>query len=88
MHDGKNLTEIKIEDQKIIQNKELNLFEALIPVLILMMLLAYNIFYADGAWLGEYSNQFILLMGGVVAAVVGFFNKVNLKGCYARFGKT
>ena len=79
MQDNKNLSEIKIEDQKIIQNKELNIFEALIPVVILMMLLAYNIFYAGGEWLGEYSNQFILLMGGVVASFVGFFNKVNVK---------
>ncbi|WP_372746133.1 Na+/H+ antiporter NhaC [Lutibacter sp.] len=79
MQDNKNLSEIKIEDQKIIQNKELNILEALIPVVILMMLLAYNIFYAGGEWLGEYSNQFILLMGGVVASFVGFFNKVNIK---------
>lgn len=66
-------------DTKIIRNKELNIWEALIPVIILMSLLAYNIFYKDGAWLGDYSNQFILLIGGLVAAIVGFFNKVSLK---------
>lgn len=66
-------------DSKIISNKELNIWEALIPVVILMSLLAYNIFYKDGAWLGDYSNQFILLIGGLVAAIVGFFNKVSLK---------
>ena len=65
MQDDKNLSEIKIEDQKIIDNKELNFWEAMIPVFILMGLLAYNIFYADGAWLGDYSNQYILLMGGL-----------------------
>ena len=43
-----------------------------------MGLLAYNIFYADGVWLGDYSNQYILLMGGAVAAVVGLFNKVSV----------
>ena len=32
MQDDKNLSEIKIEDQKIIDNKELNIWEALIPV--------------------------------------------------------
>ncbi|MGK0309088.1 MAG: NhaC family Na+:H+ antiporter, partial [Urechidicola sp.] len=74
MEENKNLSEIKIEDQKIIDNKELNIWEALIPVLILMALLAYNIFVADGVWLGDYSNQYILLMGGAVAAIVGFFN--------------
>ena len=79
MHNKQNLSEIKIEDQKIIKNKELNILEALIPVAILMMLLAYNIFYAGGEWFGEYSNQFILLMGGVIAAIVGFFNKVDFK---------
>ena len=42
-----------------------------------MLLLAYNIFYKDGAWLGDYSNQYILLMGGVAAAIVGFLNKTT-----------
>ncbi len=83
MQDDKNISEINIEDQKIIDNKELNFLEAMIPVLILMGLLAYNIFYADGAWLGDYSNQYILLMGGVIAAIVGFFNKVSLKKMFA-----
>lgn len=79
MQGKKNLSEIEIQDQKIIDNIELSIWEALIPVVILMLLLAYNIFYADGQLLGEYSNQLILLMGGVVAAVVGFLNKVNIK---------
>ena len=79
MQEDKNLSEINIDDQKIITNKELNIWEALIPVIILMGLLAYNIFYADGAWLGDDSNQYILLIGGLVAATVGFFNKVPLK---------
>lgn len=83
MQDDKNISEINIEDQKIIDNKELNFLEAMIPVLILMGLLAYNIFYADGAWLGDYSNQYILLMGGAIAAIVGFFNKVSLKKMFA-----
>ncbi|MBW2937805.1 Na+/H+ antiporter NhaC [Aureisphaera sp. CAU 1614] len=79
MKEDKNLSEIEIENQKIIENKELNIWEALIPVLILMGLLAYNIFFADGDWLGEYSNQIILLMGGAVAAIVGFYNKVSIR---------
>ena len=79
MQDHKNLSEIKIEDQKIIENKELNLFESLIPVVILMGLLAYNIFFVEGQeWFGAYTNQYILLMGGLVSAAVGFFNKVPL----------
>ncbi|TYA59304.1 Na+/H+ antiporter NhaC [Formosa maritima] len=79
MQDDKNLSEIEIEDQTIIENKELSIWEALIPVVLLMLMLAYNIFYADGEALGEYSNQFILLIGGGIAAIVGFFNKVQIK---------
>ena len=78
MQDDKNLSETHIEDQKIIDNKELNLLESLIPVVILMCLLAYNIFFVEGQeWFGAYTNQYILLMGGIVAAVIGFFNKVS-----------
>jgi NhaC family Na+:H+ antiporter len=79
MQDHKNLSEIKFEDQKIIENKELNFLESLIPVVILMSLLAYNIFFVeDQEWFGAYTNQYILLMGGLVSAAVGFFNKVPL----------
>jgi NhaC family Na+:H+ antiporter len=80
MQDKKNLSEIEIEDQIIIDNKELNIKEALIPVILLMVLLAYNIFFVEGQeWLGAYTNQFILLIGGGITALVGFFNKVPLK---------
>ena len=66
------------EEEHIVANKELNLLEALIPVILLMAMLAYNIFFAGGEWFGEYSNQIILLIGGVFAAVVGFYNKTSL----------
>jgi len=80
MQDNKNLSEIKIEDQKIIANKELDIIEALIPVVLLMAMLAYNIFFVESQeLLGTYTNQFILLIGGVIAAIVGFLNKVSLK---------
>ena len=76
MQDDKNLSEIKIEDQKIIQNKELSIWEALIPVFALIAMLAYNVYvFGDDALSG--SNQFILLLGGAVAAIVGFRNKVS-----------
>lgn len=78
MSDGKNLSKIDIQDQKIMENKELSFLEALIPVVILMGFLAYNIFFAGGVMLGDYSNQYILLIGGLAAAFVGFFNKVSL----------
>ncbi|MEP3837735.1 MAG: Na+/H+ antiporter NhaC [Algibacter sp.] len=82
MEDQENISEIKADHQTIIENKELNFIEALIPVVLLMALLFYNIFFADGVLLGDYSNQFILLIGGGIAAIVGFFNKVSLKRMY------
>ncbi len=73
-----NLTDIKIQNQKIIDNKELNLWEALIPVFALIGMLAFNVYvYGDDALSG--SNQFILLLGAAVATIVGFFNKVSFK---------
>lgn len=77
MQEDDNLSEINIDNQKIIDNKELNIFEALVPVVILMGLLAYNIFFADGEMFGEYSNQIILLLGGFVAFIGGMLNKVS-----------
>ena len=66
-------------DTKIIKNRELKLWEALIPVFALIGMLAYNVLYAyngpDDDALGG-SNQFILLMGGAIAAIVGYFTKV------------
>ena len=58
MQEDKNLSEIDIQDQHIMENKELNLLEALIPVVILMGFLAYNIFAAEGEMFGTYSNQY------------------------------
>ncbi len=78
MQDENNIFKINIDDQNIIKNKELSIWEALIPVVILMLFLAYNIFFADGGMFGDYSNQIILLIGGTVAAIVGFFNKISL----------
>ncbi|MCL5128096.1 Na+/H+ antiporter NhaC [Algibacter sp. L4_22] len=77
MHDDKNISEIKAGHETIIENSELNIWEALIPVILLMGLLFYNITFEDGEWFGEYSNQLILLIGASIAAIVGFYNKVS-----------
>lgn len=70
------MEEQPILDEQIIENKELNIGEALLPVFILVILLSFNVFvYGDDALSG--SNQFILLIGGAVAAIVGFRNKVS-----------
>ncbi|TQD39161.1 Na+/H+ antiporter NhaC [Haloflavibacter putidus] len=63
-------------EETIEQNKELGIWEALIPVFALVIMLAYNVFVFGDAALGG-SNQFILLLGGAVAAIVGVFNKVS-----------
>lgn len=78
MKDGENVSEIQIDGQKIIKNKELSIWEALIPVFALIGMLAYNVFvFGDDALSG--SNQFILILGGAVAAIVGFRNKISYK---------
>ena len=54
----------------------LSLKTALIPLIVLIGLLAFNVIvYGDDALSG--SNQFILLVGGAVAAMVGFANKIS-----------
>jgi len=58
---------------------ELNLLHALIPVIALVTMLFYNVFYVFGDDALSGSNQFILILGAAVAAVVGFYNKVSYK---------
>ena len=71
-----NHTEIKIKDQKIIKNNKLSIFEAIVPIILLVGMLAYNVFiFVDDSLSG--SNQFILLMGAAVASMIGFKNKVS-----------
>lgn len=65
-------------DTKINRNKELSITEALIPVVALIAMLGYNVaVYGDDALSG--SNQFVLLLGAAVAAMVGFLNKVTFE---------
>ena len=63
-------------NEPIVENRQLNIWEALIPVIALIAMLAFNVFvFGDDALSG--SNQFVLLLGGAVAAIVGYFNKVD-----------
>ena len=58
------------------KKKELSLGVALLPIIILVLLLSYNVLiYGDDALGG--SNQFILLIGGAIAGIIGFFYKVK-----------
>ena len=61
------------------ETKELTIWEALIPVIALVAMLFYNVFYVFGDDALGGSNQFILLLGAAVAAVVGYFKKVKYK---------
>src|SRR6056300_130809 len=61
---------------KELKNKELSLGTALLPILVLVSLLSFNVWvYGDDALSG--SNQFILLLGGAFAAVIGFAKRIS-----------
>ncbi|MDT0553496.1 Na+/H+ antiporter NhaC [Urechidicola vernalis] len=76
---GKQTNAPKLDsEQPIIENESLTIWEAFFPVFALVAMLAYNVFvYGDDALSG--SNQFVLLLGAAVAAIVGFKNKVSYK---------
>ena len=59
------------------KSKSISLLHALIPIIALVIMLFYNVFfvYGDDALSG--SNQFILILGAAVAAIVGFINKIS-----------
>lgn len=71
-----------IEDKQLTNNKELNIWEALVPLLFLISLLSVNVLvFGDDALSG--SNQFVLLLAAAVAAIVGFWNKVSYESMIA-----
>lgn len=76
---SQNIQPSEPQDVKIVENKELSIFEALFPVLALVLMLFYNVFFVFGDDALSGSNQFILLLGAAVAALVGFFNQVSYK---------
>jgi len=56
----------------------ISIFESLVPIVVLVALLALNVvLYGDSALAG--SNQFVLLLGGFVAALVGFRRRISFK---------
>jgi NhaC family Na+:H+ antiporter len=65
-------------NEKVIDNPRLSIYAALIPVVALVGMLAFNVFVFGDDALGG-SNQFILLLGGAVAAIVGVYYKVDYK---------
>ena len=74
--------EIQDPNQKLKPEIELqsshniSLFEAILPILLLICILAYNVYVYEGdATAGP--NQFALIIGAAIAAVVGFKNKIK-----------
>ena len=61
------------------ETEELTIWEALIPVIALVAMLFFNVFYVFGDDALSGSNQFILLLGAAIAAIVGYFKKVKYK---------
>ena len=59
--------------------KELSIYGAIIPVLALVLMLFYNVFFVFGDDALKGSNQFILILGAAVAAIIGFINKTSYK---------
>ncbi|MEM9992013.1 MAG: sodium:proton antiporter, partial [Bacteroidota bacterium] len=74
-----------MSDKQTQQYKAISILEALIPVVFLIVLLAFNVYvFGDNALSG--SNQFVLLLGGAVAAIVGFKNGVSYKAMISEVG--
>ena len=58
--------------------KSLPIVSSLLPLIVLIVLLAHNVFvFGDDALSG--SNQFILLIGAAIAAIVGFYYNTSYK---------
>ncbi|MDC7995460.1 Na+/H+ antiporter NhaC [Altibacter sp. HG106] len=77
--ESKDIDPKEPQNEQIVENEELNILEALVPVVALVAMLFYNVFYAFGDDALSGSNQFILLLGAAVAALVGAFNEVSYK---------
>lgn len=61
---------------EIDMHPKISLGKALIPIIALIIMLAFNVYiFGEDSLAG--SNQFVLLMGAAVAAIVGFSLKIN-----------
>ncbi len=58
---------------------KISLFEAFLPIIILIVMLGYNVFYVYGDNALGGSNQFILLLGAAIAVFIGFINGVPIR---------
>ena len=60
------------------KSSKLKLGQAFLTLGFLMLLLACNVFLAEGVLFGEYSNQWILLLASGFAVLIGLSNKVGI----------
>ncbi|GAA4281988.1 Na+/H+ antiporter NhaC [Gaetbulibacter aestuarii] len=76
MPDDNNLfPEEQYQDQHE-KSKHIKFWEALVPIVVLVILLGYNVFiYGDSATSGP--NQFALIFAGVVGAMFGFSKNIS-----------
>ena len=64
---------------------EINLKKSLVPILILISLLFYNIIsYKDNNWLGEYTYHYILIFTSIIAMCIGLSEKIKLSYMFNR----
>ena len=62
-----------------INSSEISLSKSLIPIVLLISLLFYNIiFFEDNDWLGEFTYHYILIFTSFIAFLVGFSEKIKI----------
>ncbi|GFS04080.1 Na+/H+ antiporter NhaC [Elysia marginata] len=61
---------------KQLRNNAITLFESLVPIIVLIGMLSLNVYLYGDESLGG-ANQFALIVGGVVAAVIGMRRKIS-----------
>jgi len=66
-----------MSENKAVSNV-LKIGESLIPVVLLVCLLACNIFFSEGVLFGDYSNQYILLLAAFAAIIIGVNKKIAI----------
>ena len=62
-----------------IRHSEISLTKSIIPIVLLISLLFYNIiFFEDNNWLGDYTYHYILVFTSVVATGIGLSEKIKI----------
>ena len=62
-----------------IRHSEISLTKSIIPIVLLISLLFYNIiFFEDNDWLGDYTYHYILVFTSLVATVIGLSEKIKI----------